>query len=260
MNIIIKGAGDIATGVAIRLLNVGFSVTLLEVQKPTTVRRTVAFSQAVFDGRTEVENYTAVLCKEYDEIKTVQNNGQIPLLIDEHAKCLGVLKPDVVVDAIIAKKNIGTKIGDAQIVVGLGPGFKASVDCHAVIETNRGHNLGRVIYDGEAEPNTGVPGDVGGQSGKRILRAPCNGEFKGVARIGDLVCAGDVVAMVGDSAVVAKIDGMVRGMLQDGIFVKEGIKAGDIDPRGEKIDFHTVSDKARSIGGGVLEAILHLRK
>ncbi len=260
MKIVMKGAGDVATGIAVRLKNAGFSVIMLETEKPTTVRRTVAFSQAVFDGSMVVEGVTAVLCKEYSLVDDILNKGDIPILIDEDAECITLLKPDVLVDAIIAKKNLGTSITDAPIVIGVGPGFEALKDCHVVIESNRGHDLGRVIYDGKAEANTGVPGVIAGESKNRILRAPCDGVFHGIKKIGDIVVAGDVVAMVDDEPMKASIDGMIRGMLYDGICVKIGMKAGDVDPRGTKVNYKTVSDKARAIGGGVLEAILYLRR
>lgn len=257
MRIIIKGAGDIATGVAIRLKHAGYSVIMLETDRPTTVRRSIAFSQAVFDGCMEVEGISAVLCKEYSQVEHVLLKGNVAVLVDENAESVAALKPDVVIDAIIAKKNIGTCIDDAPIVIGLGPGFYATVDCDAVIETNRGHDLGRTIYVGAAEPDTGVPGEIAGESRRRILRAPCDGVFKGIAAIGDVVEAGDIVATIDGVPMRTSISGMVRGLLHDGIYVKEGMKSGDVDPRGKHLNYKSVSDKARAIGGGVLEAILH---
>lgn len=260
MKVMIRGAGDIATGVAIKLYNVGFDVLLLEIKQPTTVRRTVAFSQAVYDQKVVVEDVTAVLSDNMDMALDVLANGNIPVLIDENCESLVGFQPDVVVDAIIAKKNLGTKITDAPIVIGLGPGFEAPVDCHCVIETNRGHDLGRCIYCGLPEPNTGVPSAIVGQSENRIIRASKAGVFKPNVCIGDIVKEGDILAYVDELPVYARMDGMVRGMLQEGLFVKEGMKSGDIDPRGKKANCLTVSDKARAIGGGVLEAILHLER
>lgn len=260
MKIIIRGAGDIATGVALKLHNVGFDVLMLETSKPTTVRRTVAFSEAVFDKKMEVEGVTAVLAKDLEDAFDILQKNQIPVLVDETCQCIEKFKPDALVDAIIAKKNIGTKITDAPIVIGLGPGFHAPVNCHCVIETNRGHDLARLIYNGLPQPNTGVPSDIDGQSEKRIIRAPKDGIIKPVSKIGDIVKKDDIIAYVDDEPIYALIDGMIRGMLYDGLYVKKGMKSGDIDPRGVKANFKTASDKARAIGGGVLEAILHLRR
>ena len=184
--------------------------------------------------------------------------GQVPLIIDPRAEVLARLRPTVVVDAIMAKRNTGTTITDAPIVIGLGPGFTAGVDVHAVIETNRGHNLGRIILSGSAEPHTGVPGPTAGYTVQRVLRAPCEGAFTGKRHIGDPVEAGEVVASVAGEPIAAKLAGVIRGLLADGLFVKAGMKVGDVDPRGVREHCFTISDKARSIGGGVLEAILYL--
>ena len=182
--------------------------------------------------------------------------GVIPVLADPEAEIIKLLKPEVVVDAILAKRNTGTTMDDAKMVIGVGPGFTAGKDCHAVIETKRGHSLGRVITKGSAIPNTGVPGNVGGQTIKRLLKAPADGIFHPEKNIGDLVKEGDRVANVDGVAVYALTDGKIRGMLQDGVAVTKGLKSGDVDPRGISVDHMTVSDKALSIGGGVLEAIL----
>lgn len=258
MMVLIKGAGDLATGIAYRLKKSGFDVVMTEIHKPTTVRRTVAFSQAVFDNEIVIEGIKGVKVNNINEIYEEIREGNIPIIIDEKAEIIKELRPDVVVDAIIAKKNLGTSIEDAPIVIGVGPGFEARVDCHLVVETKRGHYLGKVIEEGSAIPNTGVPGNIGGYTKERIIRASSNGKIKPVVAIGDFVKKGDIVAYIDGIEVLAEIDGIVRGMLQEGIEVFKGMKSGDIDPRCEKDHCFTISDKARSIGGGVLEAIMYM--
>lgn len=259
MLVLIKGAGDLATGVAHRLKRCGFDVVMTEIEEPTTVRRTVAFSQAVYDCKVEVEGVKASLVKDIQMIRENIDNGIISVIVDKDANIIEVLKPDIVVDAIVAKKNTGTSIDDAPIVIALGPGFEAGVDCDLVIETKRGHYLGRVITKGKAIPNTGVPGNIGGHTVGRIIRATSDGIINPVSEIGDYVEEGQVVAYIDKTPVYASISGIVRGMLQGGIEVFEGMKSGDIDPRCKKEHCFTISDKARSIGGGVLEGILFLK-
>ena len=257
MLVLIKGAGDLATGTAVRLYRAGFPVVMTDIAQPTAVRRTVAFSQCMYDGVTEVEGITARRAASKDEVQTILAAGEIPVLADPEARILKERRFDAVVDAILAKRNLGTSLTDAPIVLALGPGFTAGVDCHGVIETKRGHDLGRLILEGAAIPNTGVPGDVGGYTRERIIRAPADGPFEPVAQIGQRVELGDVVARVNGVPVTAQLTGVVRGMLPAGIPVTEGMKAGDIDPRCEVRHCFTVSDKARAIGGGVLEGLLY---
>ncbi|ETO97041.1 selenium-dependent molybdenum hydroxylase system protein, YqeB family [Lachnoanaerobaculum sp. MSX33] len=252
----IRGAGDLATGIALRLYRSGFDIVMSDIAVPTTVRRTVAFSPAVYTGEASVEGITGKLCENISMIDTVMESGCIPVIVDPSGEIMKEYKPDVIVDAIIAKTNIGTKITDADIVIGVGPGFNAGVDCHAVVETKRGHNLGRVLWSGSAYPNTGVPGNIGGYTVERIIRATADGVFKAKVNIGDYVKAGDLLAYCDETPVYANIDGIVRGLLQDGVKVKTGMKSGDVDPRAEREYCFTVSDKASAIGGGVLEAIL----
>lgn len=259
MLVLIKGAGDLATGVAHRLKRCGFDVVMTEIEEPTTVRRTVAFSQAVYDCKVEVEGVKASLVKDIQMIRENIDNGIISVIVDKDANIIEVLKPDIVVDAIVAKKNTGTSIDDAPIVIALGPGFEAGVDCDLVIETKRGHYLGRVITKGKAIPNTGVPGNIGGHTVGRIIRATSDGIINPVSEIGDYVEEGQVVAYIDKIPVYASISGIVRGMLQGGVEVFKGMKSGDIDPRCKKEHCFTISDKARSIGGGVLEGILFLK-
>ncbi len=259
MLVAIKGAGDIATGVACRLKNSGFKVYMLEIEVPTTVRRTVAFSRCIYEEKVEIEGIDGCLAKDIVEVEKILENGKIPVLIDKEGLSIKKLKPDVVVDAIIAKKNIGTKIDDANIVIGLGPGFIAEKDCHVVIETNRGHNLGRCIYKGEAERDTGIPGNIGGYTKERIIRGTNNGKFNPIKNIGEQIKAGDVVASIDGVEVRGEITGLIRGLLQKDVYVTKGMKVGDVDPRGKYENCFSISDKARSIGGGVLEAILYLK-
>lgn len=258
MKILIKGAGDLASGIACRLHECGFNIVMTDIAVPTTVRRTVAFSRAIYEGKAQVENSTGILCHDIDEIDEVIAQRDIAVVVDPEAGIIKQYRPDVVVDAIIAKRNLGTTINDASVVIGVGPGFRAGVDCHCVVETKRGHYLGKCIYEGSAIPNTGVPGDIGGYTVERILRAPAAGIFRPAVEIGTVVEKGDICGYVEDTAMCSLIPGVVRGLLQDGVEVTEGMKAGDVDPRCAPQHCMTVSDKARAIGGGVLEAIMHL--
>lgn len=255
MKVLIKGAGDLATGIGWRLKKAGYTVVMTETAVPTTVRRMVAFSRAVYKKKTEVEGVCACRCETLKDVEEVLKAGNIPVVIDKTAAIRKVWKPDVVVDAILAKKNLGTSMWDADFVIGVGPGFTAGADCHAVIETKRGHYLGRVIWKGSAIPNTGVPGNIGGYTTERIIRAEAEGLFEPVARIGNMVEKGQVVAKSGGVEILAQMSGIVRGMLQAGVPVTPGMKCGDIDARAEKDHCYTISDKARAVGGGVLEAI-----
>ena len=257
MLVLIKGAGDLATGTAVRLHRAGFPVVMTDIAQPTAVRRTVAFSQCIYDGVAEVEGITARRAANGEEASAILAAGEIPVLVDPEARNLDELPFGAVVDAILAKRNLGTSLTDAPIVLALGPGFTAGVDCHGVVETMRGHDLGRLILEGSAIPNTGVPGDVGGYTRERIIRAPADGPFEPVAQIGQKVELGDVVAKVNGVPVAAQLTGIVRGMLPAGIPVTKGMKSGDIDPRCEVRHCFTVSDKARAIGGGVLEGLLY---
>jgi len=256
--ILIRGAGEIASGVAHRLHRSHFKVCLTEIPHPMAVRRTVAFSEAVYEGKKEVEGVRAQLVSRLEEIESVWQKGNIPILVDpDGKKTRTFLKPDVVVDAIIAKQNLGTQVHDAPLVIGLGPGFMAGKDVHIVIETNRGHHLGKMILNGTAEPDTGIPGEIGGYTMERVLRTMKKGIFHPQKSIGDRVDRGSVVAVVDDFPVIAKISGVLRGLLREGVEVKKGMKVGDVDPRSKKESCFTISDKARAIGGGVLEAVLY---
>jgi len=251
---LVKGAGDLATGVALRLLRSGFAVVMTEIERPTVVRRTVAFAEAVYEGRAVVEGIEGVKVEGAGRIDDVLARGAIPVVVDPQAGVRADIRPALLVDAIVAKRNLGTRIDDAPAVVALGPGFVAGRDAHAVIETRRGHRLGRVIWEGEALPNTGVPGEVGGFTEERVLRAPGAGVFRGVREIGDGVSSGETVGHVGDLPVRARIDGVLRGLLRSGLEVSAGFKLGDVDPRAQREHCFQVSDKALAIAGGVLEA------
>ena len=257
--VVIKGGGDLATGVAHRLHRAGFRVVITELARPTVIRRAVAFATAVYEGEVTVEGIVARRA-DPDQAEDLLGEGAIPVLVDPQAEAVRILRPLALVDAIMAKRNTGTRITDAPIVIGLGPGFTAGVDVHAVIETKRGHDLGRVILEGRAAPDTGVPGAIGGVTAERVLRAPCDGIFRGLRAIGQRVEEGEAVACVDDAPVVARVDGVIRGLLADGLAVRAGMKVGDVDPRGVVENCFTISDKARTISGGVLEAILYLSR
>lgn len=258
MLVVIRGAGDIATGIALRLRRAHIKVVMTDLEAPTAIRRTVCFSQAIVYGETMVENVTAKRAASPEEALVLLKQGVLPVLPDPEGACIPVLRPDAVVDAILAKKNLGTKITDAPVVIGTGPGFVAGEDCHAVVETMRGHYLGRVIHAGPATPNTGIPGLIGGFAGERVLRAPADGTFHQVLDIGAQVKMGDVAATVNGTPMICTLDGILRGILADGTPVFKGMKAGDIDPRCEIKHCYCASDKALAVGGGVLEAILNL--
>jgi xanthine dehydrogenase accessory factor len=258
LTVLIRGAGEMATGVAHRLHESHFQICMIELSQPLAVRREVSFCEAVYDGEKEVEGVRAKRVPGAEGIASAWKEGTIPLLVDPDGKeTRTFLKPDVVVDAILAKRNVGTQIHDAPLVIGLGPGFTARTNVHVVVETNRGHNLGKMILRGAAEPDTGVPGDIGGFSTERVLRSMKKGVFRAECSIGDRVSKGTVVAVVDDFPVIAQISGTVRGLLRDGVEVKKAMKVGDIDPRGRREHCFTISDKARAIAGGVLEAVLH---
>jgi xanthine dehydrogenase accessory factor len=255
----VKGAGEMASAVAWRIYMSNIrQILMLETASPLAVRREVSFCEAVDDGRKTVEGVEACRADSDAAIREAWTRGKIAVTVDSEWKTLDLFQPDVVIDAILAKKNLGTHMNEAPLVIGLGPGFVAGQDAHLVVETNRGHHLGRILTSGRAEPNTGIPGSIGGYTAERVLRAPCDGEFKARCSIGDLVKKGDVVATVAADVVRAKIDGVLRGLIRSSSSVRRGLKLGDIDPRGDVDYCHTISDKARAISGSVLEAILRV--
>ncbi len=255
MKVLIKGAGDLATGVAAQLYKRGYQIIMTETAIPLSVRRQVAFSRAVYEKTAEVEGITARLAANAAEAEDICLRGDIAVLVDPEAKIRESYRPDVLVDAILAKKNTGTKKDDAPIVIGLGPGFCGGKDCDAVIETMRGATLGQPIYDGEPIPNTGVPGMVGGYAIERLIRATGDGLMRPVRQIGDVVEKGELLAYTGDVPVYAQIDGIIRGMLQADVEVKKGLKIGDVDPRKDASLVYLISDKSHRIGQGVCQAV-----
>ena len=254
----VRGAGDIATGIALRLCRAGCKVIMCDLPVPTSIRRTVSFSEAIRLGSCEVEGVRARRAKSVAEARGIVVSGDVAVLADPEGISIPELRPAVLVDAILAKKNLGTTLGMAPVVIGVGPGFYAGKDCHAVVETKRGHFLGQVIMQGSAAPNTGIPGVIAGHSADRVLRAPADGIFEPCLEIGDIVRAGQVAATVSGVPMVCTIDGVLRGLLQEGVEVTSGMKSGDIDPRCERGHCFVSSDKARAVGGGVLEAICRL--
>lgn len=257
MLVVIRGGGDIATGIALRLHRSHMAVVICELPAPTSIRRTVSFSEAMRLGETAVEGVTARRA-DLEEIPALLERGEIPVLADPAGSCIRALAPDAVVDAVLAKRNLGTTMDMAPAVVAAGPGFTAGTDCHAVVETMRGHYLGRVIYEGSALPNTAVPGLIGGFAGERVLRAPADGVFHQLLDIGAQVKLGDIAGEVGGVPMICTLDGVLRGILPEGTPVHKGMKSGDVDPRCKIEHCYCASDKALAVGGGVLEAVLSL--
>lgn len=263
--IFVRGGGDIATGTIHKLYRSGYPVLILEIENPSAIRRQVAFSEAVYDGESQIEGVTCVRVSSFEEAKTAIKEDKIPLLVDEKCDILKEVKPWAVVDAILAKKNLGTNRAMAKKTIGLGPGFMAGKDVDLVIETMRGHNLGRIIEEGMATPNTGIPGVIAGYGKERVLHAECAGRLYGKVKIGDNVRKDQVIAVIRDgeneAKVKASLTGLVRGLIRDGYPVTKGFKIADIDPRqSEYKNCFTISDKARCIAGAVLEGLLYLEK
>lgn len=259
--IIVRGGGDLATGTVCKLYQCGYDVLVLEVPHPAAIRRYVSFSEAVYQGKMQVEGVEAVLAGSWQEARRIMREGQVAVLVDPEAKILREVRPLALVDAIIAKRNLGTSRDMAPVTVALGPGFEAGKDVDAVIETKRGHQLGRVLWQGSAIPNTGIPGMIAGVAEERVIHAERPGVLKTVREISDLVEKGEVIARIenqeGNYPVRATISGVLRGLIRDGFPVTEGFKIADIDPRlSERENCFTISDKSRCIAGGVVEAIL----
>jgi len=256
--IVIRGAGEMASAVAWRLHMSRFRVVMTEREKPLAVRRRVSFCEAVWDGMAEVEGVVARLIDNPEKVSSRYVQWEIPLLIDPDLTSLQALKPDVLIDATLSKRNSGIHRDMAPLVIALGPGFSAGRDTDMVIETNRGHNLGRVITTGPAETNTGVPGNIAGETTARVMRSPADGEFIAHLELGANVTACQKVATVAGLSVEAKLDGILRGLIRSGSSVTKGLKVGDVDPRGNLSYLTTISDKARAVAGGVLEGILRV--
>lgn len=259
--IVVRGGGDIASGAIQKLYRSGFKVLVLETETPSAIRRKVAFCEAVYEKEIEIEGIKARLVANDEEIQDCWDSDILPVMIDSRGKVIERLKPLVVVDGILAKQNFGTKRSMAPITIALGPGFSAPEDVDIVIETMRGHNLGRIIEEGRASENTGVPGVIAGFGIERVIYSDYSGVIINIEKIGNVVEKGDVIAVVGDNEIYASISGVLRGIIRDGYKVKKGLKIADIDPRiSEKDNCFTISDKARNIGGAVLESILYLKK
>jgi len=253
----VRSGGDIASGTIQKLHRSGFRVLVLEINNPTSIRRTVCFSEAVFNGEMVIENIKAVLVKNKEEIIDAWHKDYIPVIVDPKGLYIGIMKPIAVVDAILAKKNLGTYKNLAPITIAIGPGFEAGTDVDIVIESNRGHNLGKLIFEGMAEANTGNPGIIEGFTAERVLYSPVEGIIKLHHEIGDTVKKGEIIATVNEQNIYSKIDGLIRGLIRNNTHVEKGFKVGDIDPRIDQIkNCYTISDKGRSIGGGVLEAVM----
>lgn len=262
--IIVRGGGDLATGTIYKLYKCGFPILILEVDKPSAIRRNVAFSEAVYQGTQTVEDVTCYYADSLSQAESFLQEGKLVVLVDPKGDSIAKLQPLAVVDAILAKKNLGTNKSMAPITVALGPGFSAGEDVDAVIETKRGHNLGRVLWQGSAAPNTGIPGMIGGYGKERVIHCPAEGILRNVCKITDTVEKGQEIAVVetenGNIPVLASLDGLLRGLIRDGYPVTKGFKIADIDPRTEEHqNCFTISDKARCIAGGVVEAILQLK-
>ena len=266
--IIVRGGGDLASGIVHRLFSAGFKTLILETERPSAIRRQVSFCEAVYDGKTQIEGLTAELVNDAADIEKVFDRGNIPVMVDPEGRSINKLQADVLVDAMIAKKNLGTHKDMARLVIGVGPGFTAGDDVDVVIETMRGHNLARIITEGSALPNTGIPGNIGGFTKERVIHAPKKGVIKNIKAIGDTVEAGEEIAIIYDDmnekgqflgegcSVKAEITGIIRGLIRDSYQFDKGFKIADIDPReSELANCFTISDKARSIGGSVLEVV-----
>ena len=261
--VVVRGGGDIATGVVQKFYRAGFNVLILETEKPTAIRRTVALCEAVYDSVSTVEDISCHKITRMEEAKACWEKGVVPLIVDPDGTSIAEIKPEAVIDAILAKRNLGTNRSMADITIALGPGFTAGEDVDAVIETKRGHDLGRMILKGQAKPNTGIPGDIAGESLRRVVYSPAAGEVKHKKQIGSIVKAGEVLFQINGTdikpvEVRAPIDGLLRGLISDGLLISENTKAADIDPR-KDINWRCISDKARCVGGAALEAYFYLK-
>lgn len=258
--IIIRGGGDLATGTIHRLWGAGFKVLVLECAAPAAIRRQVAVCEAVYESKATVEGMECVLIQDLQEAEAIWQQEKVPLLVDETGSCIEAFKPDIVIDAIIAKKNLGTKKKMAPLTIAMGPGFTAGEDVDCIVETKRGHNLGRIIRSGSAAPNSGIPGNIGGYTAERVLHAEAEGTIHVVRGIGEIAEQGEVIAVIAkdgaETVVTATIPGIIRGMIREGYYVTKGFKIADIDPRREELaNCFTISDKARCIAGSVLELV-----
>jgi len=257
--IVVRGGGDLATGVVQKFFRAGFPVVILETSAPTAIRRSVALCEAVYDGSAQVEDMNCRRVSDVNELEGCWQQGVIPMLIDPSGETIGQIRPSAVIDAILAKRNLGTHRGMAPITIALGPGFCAGKDVDVVVETMRGHDLGRLIFKGCAMANTGVPGEIGGKSGQRVIHAPVSGTVVHRKQIGDVVQRDEVLLTIEETEVRAPFAGLLRGLIREGAIVPKGMKIADIDPRTD-VDWRTISDKARCLGGAALEGYFHLQR
>lgn len=254
--VIVRGGGDLATGVIQKLWHVGFKILVLETECPLTIRRTVSVCDAIFQKEQRVEDLVAVRITSLKDCAKCWQQNKLPVFVDQTASAIQQLKPLIVIDAILAKKNLGTHRGMAPITIALGPGFSAPQDVDVVIETMRGHRLGRLYFEGTALPNTGIPGEIGGKSAERVVHAPASGQVIHLKNIGDLVLKGEALFLIDQVPVYSPLTGTLRGLISEKVICCQGLKCADVDPRPvEKVDCLTISDKARALGGAVLEAI-----
>ncbi len=257
--VIVRGGGDIATGTIQKLHRSGYRVLVLEIEKPTTIRLTVSVSSCIFENEYKIEDFYAIRCNSLEDIENAWKKGKVPVVVDPKGEYIKVLKPKFLVDAILAKKNIGFTEMKSFGKVALGPGFEAGVDADIVVETNRGHDLGRLIFKGFAEKNTGSPGSICGYTDERVIYSEFEGRVEHIRKIGDFVEKGEVIAIIDGNEVISKISGVLRGLIYNGFYVDKGLKIADVDPRREEVkNCFTISDKARAIGGNVLESLLIL--
>ncbi len=254
--VLIWGGGDLATGVAIRLHRVGIRILVVETHRPLAVRRTVSFAQAVYDGEVEIEDITGCLIDSPDRLDEVWENRKVPVIVDPDLALLEQFPPLALIDARMRKKNVKLSMDLAPLVVGLGPGFTAGENCHAAVETNRGHFLGRVCWECSPEADTGIPGSVQNYASERVLHAPVSGQVTAAVKIGDWVEKDELIMQIDGTEIRASFSGLVRGLIYPGLHVEKGVKVGDIDPRNEPFRCWYVSDKSLAIGGGALEALL----
>lgn len=254
--VLVRGGGDLASAVIQKVHRSGYQVVVCEIERPKVVRRTVSFANAIYEGQYVVEGIESVYLRSLEEIEGVLKVGKIPVLTLPEAEVKAYFKPHIFVDATLSKRPVDYQVGYADVVVGLGPSIEAGVNANVVIETSRGHDLGRLIFSGFAKENTHIPGDIGGYTHERVLHAPCSGVLATNCKIGDYVTAGDVVMTIGGTPLRAEISGVIRGLIHPTVSVTQGLKVGDIDPRGTASNCYSISDKGRNIAGGVLEAIL----
>jgi len=256
MKILIRGGGDLGSGVAFRLHRVGWNVVITEIEKPLVLRRTVSFANAIYENDVNVEGIIARYAKDSQDIPELFDKREIPVLISPERFSFPEYQPDVIVDARLLKKFVEYSLNTKPMVIGLGPGFKVGMNCHAVIETNRGHYLGRALWEGEAITDTGIPGTVSQKSNERVLRSPASGYVQSNAALGTFLKKGELIGSIADKPILAPFDGCLRGLMHDGVYVEEGLKIGDFDPRLDENLINFISEKSLAIAGGVLEAIL----